>query len=79
MESPEELTSDFVKVNLGSYLTGAPGCDFEWIKLIIGMSGISPGELANLFLEMDGFGDNKRYRKIFRLCRNANFHAETIS
>jgi hypothetical protein len=78
MESPEEIAIDFVKVNLGSYLTGAPGCDFEWIKLIIGISGIAPGDLANVFLDLDGFGDKKRYRKIFKLCRNENFHCELI-
>ena len=78
MESPEEIAIDFVKVNLGNYLTGAPGCDFEWIKLIIGISGISSGDLANVFLEMDGFGNNKRYKRIFKLCRNVNFHSEMI-
>ncbi len=78
MNSPEEIAIDFVQVNLGSYLTGAPGCDFEWIKLIIGISGISAGDLANIFVEMDGFGDSKRYKKIFKLCRNANFHSEIL-
>ena len=78
MDSPEEIAIDFVKVNLGSYLTRAPGCDFEWIKLIIGISGILSGDLADIFLEMEGFGDSKRYKKIFKLCRNENFHSETL-
>jgi hypothetical protein len=78
MESPEEIAIDFVKVNLGSYLTRAPGCDFEWIKLIISISGISSSDLANIFLDIDGFGDSRRYRRIFKVCRNANFRAERI-
>jgi hypothetical protein len=78
METPEEIAVDFVRVNLSSYLTGAPGCDLEWIKLIIGISGVRPGDLANLFIDMDGFGDRRRYRRIFRICRNAKFNGAII-
>lgn len=78
MDSPEEIAIDFVKVNLGSYLTGARGCDLEWIKLIIGISGIAPGDLANMFIEMEDFGDSKRYKKIFKICRNAKFYTEAL-
>jgi len=78
MYSPEEIAIDFVKVNLGSYLTATPGCDLEWIKLIISISGINPGDLANVFIDMDDFGDKKRYKKIFKICRNVKFDPEAI-
>ena len=78
MDSPEEIAIDFVKVNLGSYLSGVRGCDLEWIKLIIGISGITPGDLANIFIEMEDFGDSKRYKKIFKICRNAKFYIEAL-
>jgi hypothetical protein len=78
MDSPEEIAIDFVKVNLGSFLTCAPGCDLEWVKLIISISGISPEDLAGIFAEMDGFGNKKRYRKICKICRRAEFDYRTI-
>jgi hypothetical protein len=78
MNSPEEIAIDFVRVNLSSYLTGSPGCDLDWIKLIISISGIQPSDLANIFIDMDEFGDRKRYRKIFKICRNVKFDHEAI-
>jgi hypothetical protein len=78
MHSPEEIASDFVRVNMGSYLTGTPGCDLEWMKLIINLSDLNPGDLADIFIEMDGFGDNKRYRKLLKVCRKVAFHPDAI-
>ena len=74
MYSPEEIAIDFVKVNLGSYLIASPGCDLEWIKLIISISGITPGDLADLFIEMEDFGNRKRYKKIFKICSDEKFY-----
>ena len=78
MDSPEEIAIDFTKVNLGSYLTCAPGCDLEWIKLIISISGINPNDLIDIFSDMEGFGDKRRYRKIYKLCRNVGFDSTAI-
>jgi hypothetical protein len=78
METPENIAIDFLRVNLGSYLTRAPGCDLEWMKLIISISGVKPDDLANVFIDMDGFGDKRRYRKIFKICCNAQFDTTVI-
>jgi hypothetical protein len=76
--SPREISRDLVKINLGSFLTNAPGCDLEWIKLIIHISGITPEHLEDLFYNMSGLGDEKRYKKIFKICRNAKFNCKEI-
>ena len=78
LSSPREISRDLIKVNLGSFLTNAPGCDLEWIKLIIHISGISPGGLEDIFFEFHDFGDKKKYKKIFKICRNAKFDCDAI-
>ena len=49
MKSPEEIIHEFVEDNLIHYLKHDPGCDLDWIKLMINMSGIDPGDLEDLF------------------------------
>jgi hypothetical protein len=78
MDSPEEIAIDFVRVNLGSYLTESPGCDLDWIKLIINISGIQPGDLASIFIDMESFGNRRRYKKIFKICRSVKFDPEAV-
>lgn len=78
MKSPEEITHEFVEENLRDYLNKKPSCDLEWIKLIIHCCGINPDALKNIFNEMKNVGDEKLYKKLFRICHKAKFKSEEI-
>ncbi len=78
MKSPKEISREFVEDNLRDYLNKKPGCDLEWIKLITHISGIDPGHLEDIFDELEGFGDKKRYKKMFDICCKAKFDCEAI-
>lgn len=78
MKSPKEFAREFVEENLKIYLSGFPGCDLEWIKLIINMSGVNPGDLEDILQKMKGFGNRKRYKRIFQVCHDASYNCEAI-
>ena len=78
MKSPEEIIHEFVEDNVIHYLKNDPGCDLEWIKLIINMSGIDPDDLEDLFDDFDYVGDKKRYKKILKICRDSKFDCDAI-
>jgi hypothetical protein len=78
MKSPEEIIYEFAEDNLIHYLKKDPGCDLEWIKLIINMSGIKPGDLEDLLNDLEFVGDKRRYKKIVKICRDAKFDCDAI-
>ena len=79
MNSREEIIHEFVEENLKDYLNKKPSCDLEWIKLIIHVCGINPDDLKNVFNEMKDVGDEKLYKKLFRICNKAKFKSEEIT
>jgi hypothetical protein len=76
--SQEKIDKEFFKINLGYYLIKSPECDLQWIKNILRNSLLSPADLKSLLYEMENFGDNKRYRKIMKVCNDANFNCKAI-
>lgn len=78
MKSEREFSSEFVEENLKSYLLKLTGCDLEWIKLIINISGVYPDDLKDILQKMKGLGSRKRYKKIFEVCQDAGYRCEEI-
>ena len=74
----EKIDIEFFKINLGYYLIKSPECDLQWIKNILRNSLLSPADLKSLLYEMENFGDSKRYRKIMKVCDDANFNCAAI-
>jgi hypothetical protein len=78
MKSEREFSREFVEENLKSYLLKLAGCDLEWIKLIMNISGVHPDDLKDVLQKMKGFGSRKRYKKIFEVCQDAGYRCEEI-
>jgi hypothetical protein len=78
MMSQEKIDKEFFRINLGYYLIKSPECDLRWIKDILRDSAIPSMDLKSLLYEMEEFGDKKRYRKILKVCYDANFNCKEI-
>ena len=80
MKSLKEISLDFVEHSLIYYLNKKPSDDLEWIKLIIHISGVYPGDLKDILNEAKYFniGDKKRLKELYKTCQKANFNCEEI-
>jgi hypothetical protein len=76
--SPNASARVFVKAHLRSYLIKSPGCDLKWIKRKIYTSGIAPKDLEDIMVDLVSLGDEKRYKRIFKICYFANFDCTKI-
>jgi len=74
----ETIDKEFFKINLGYYLIKSPECDLQWIKKILRDSLISPADLKRLLYTMEDSGDKRRYKKILKVCDDANFDCAAI-
>ncbi len=77
-DSSRAAAREVVKVNLRNYLLKAPGCNLKWIKRKIHSSGIAPQDLKDIIVDMAGLGDERRYKRIFKICFFANFDCTKI-
>ena len=73
MKSQKEIDLELFKINLGYYLIKSPECDSRWAVAVIRSTSISPVDFRRVLYELEGFGDSRRYRKLYNACRNANF------
>ena len=78
MMTQEKIDREFLRINLGYYLIKSPECDLHWIKKVLHDSLMSPSDLKSLLYEMEDFGDKKRYKKILKVCYDANFNCGAI-
>jgi hypothetical protein len=75
MKSQREIDLELFRINLGYYLIKSPECDIKWAVMIIRNTSISQNDLRKLLLELEDFGDRRRYRKLFNACRDAKFNS----
>jgi hypothetical protein len=74
-----KTAKDYVRNSLVAFLWDEPYSNSKWIKGILVESGISKLDLKNIFVELlRDYGDDKRYREIFKICRKANFNIRLI-
>jgi hypothetical protein len=74
MKTQKEIDLELFKINLGYYLIKSPECDIKWAVTIIRNTSISPNDLRKVLLDLEDFGDRRRFRKLFNVCRYAGFN-----
>ncbi len=74
-EQPSEKTRKYVQNSIVSYLWQEPYSTLPWIKKVIRESAIPSTELKRAFRDLvTEYGNQKRFRKLFNICRKAHFN-----
>ena len=69
----------YVQNSIVSYLWQEPYCTLPWIKKVIRESAIPSPDLKRTFRDLvKEYGNRKRFRKLFDICRNANFNYRPV-
>ncbi len=70
---------EYVRNSLIAFLWDEPYSTYKWIKAILKESEISKLDLKNIFVDLlRDYGNNKRFRELFKICRKANFNIRLI-
>jgi hypothetical protein len=78
--NPSEKTRKYVENSVLSYIWEEPYCTLKWIRRTIRESEIRPGDLKKVFRNLlKDYGNNKRYRLLFDICRKADFDAYYVN
>ena len=73
MEPAKDQIHEYLKNRLIDYISSKPQYSLKWIIRKICSSGMSPGELSNLFAELKQYANEDTYWLLFNICRNVNF------
>ena len=74
-EQSSEKTREYVQNSIVSYLWQEPYCTLPWIKKVIRESAIPSTEMKRAFRDLvTEYGNRKRFRKLFNICRKAHFN-----
>ena len=74
-----EKTRKYVQNSMVSYIWQEPYCTLPWMKKVIRESAIPSTELKRAFRDLVAeYGDRKRFRKLFDICRKANFNYRLV-
>ena len=65
--------------SLKAFLEGEENCTLQWIKGIIGQSGLEVEDLLEVFQICKQYGDERRYRQIFEICHAVGFDGHLIN
>ena len=65
----------YIQNSIVSYIWQEPYCTLRWIRNVIKESGIPSTELKRAFRDLvNEYGDHKRFRTLFDICRKAHFN-----
>jgi hypothetical protein len=74
-EQAKEKTRKYIQNSIVSYIWQEPFRTLPWIRKEIQKSGISSPDLKRAFRNLvKEYGDHKRFRTLFDICRNAHFN-----
>ena len=78
-ETTSEKTRKYVQNSVVSYIWQEPYCTLSWMKKVIRESSIPSTDLKRVFRDLvSEYGDKKRFRKLFDICRNAHFNYRLV-
>jgi hypothetical protein len=74
-EQSNEKTRKYIQNSIISYIWQEPYCTLPWIRKVIKESGIPSTELKRAFRDLvKEYGNHKRFRTLFDICRKAHFN-----
>jgi len=74
-----EKIGKYIQNSIVSYLWQEPYCTLPWIKKVIRESAIPSTEMKRAFRDLvTEYGDQKRFRKLFNICRKAHFNYHLV-
>jgi hypothetical protein len=78
-EKHTEKTRKYVQNSVVSYIWQEPYCTLSWMKKVIRESSIPSTDLMRVFRDLvTEYGDKKRFRKLFDICRKAHFNYRLV-
>lgn len=79
IDRTSEKTGEYIKNSIISYLWEEPYCTLRWIRRQIKESGVRKTELKRIFRDLvRDYGNHKRFRTLFDICRAADFDCRHV-
>jgi hypothetical protein len=74
MKTPQQVTSNYVRGTLLSFLDGKKS--LNWFLGIVKSSGVKGANLKEVLENRKGYGDQKRYQEAFSACQERDWFEE---